>query len=61
MRINVLASGAVILGNVVACDGFFHECSIRVQTHVHKDHWIYYEQRTAAYGYERANSGSVDK
>ena len=38
MRINVLASGAVILGNVVACDGFFHECSTRVQTHVHKDH-----------------------
>lgn len=38
MRINVLASGAVILGDVVACDGFFDECLIRVQTHVHKDH-----------------------
>ena len=38
MRINVSASGAVVLGNVVACDGFFHECPIRVQTHVHKDH-----------------------
>ena len=30
--------GKVVLGNVVACDGFFHECPIRVQTHVHKDH-----------------------
>ena len=38
MRVNVSFSGAVILGNVVSCDGFFYECPIRVQTHVHKDH-----------------------
>ena len=38
MRVNVSSSGAVILGNVVSCDGFFYECPIRVQTHVHKDH-----------------------
>ena len=38
MRIDVSASGAVILANVVACDGFFKDCPIRVQTHVHKDH-----------------------
>lgn len=38
MRVDVSASGAVILDNLVACDGFFYECPIRVQTHVHKDH-----------------------
>ena len=38
MRINVSSSGAVVLGNVVSCDGFFDGCPIRVQTHVHKDH-----------------------
>ena len=38
MKINVSASGAVILGDVVSCDGFFVDYPIRVQTHVHKDH-----------------------
>ena len=38
MRINVSRSGAVILDNVVTCDGFVSDCPIRVQTHVHKDH-----------------------
>ncbi|RKU28223.1 hypothetical protein C6497_09560 [Candidatus Poribacteria bacterium] len=38
MRIDVSASGAVILDKVVSCDGFISDCPIRVQTHVHKDH-----------------------
>ncbi len=38
MKIDVLGSGAVILDNVVTCDGFVHGYPIRVQTHVHKDH-----------------------
>lgn len=38
MRIDVSASGAVILDEVVSCDGFISDCPIRVQTHVHKDH-----------------------
>ena len=38
MRINVSGSGAVMLDNVVACDGFINDYPIRVQTHVHDDH-----------------------
>ena len=38
MRINVSGSGAVMLDNVVSCDGFINDCPIRVQTHVHEDH-----------------------
>lgn len=36
--IDVLASGAVILGPDVTCDGFHSSRSLRVQSHVHQDH-----------------------
>ena len=38
MRIDVSGSGAVMLNDVVTCDGFVHGYPIRVQTHVHTDH-----------------------
>ena len=38
MRIDVSGSGAVMLNDVVTCDGFVHGYPIRVQTHVHNDH-----------------------
>ncbi len=41
--IDVLPSGAVILGPDVACDGFVDGASIRVQTHVHADHMAGFE------------------
>ena len=34
----VTASGAIKLGNSVACDGFSKHSSVRVQTHAHDDH-----------------------
>lgn len=36
--VDVLASGAVLLGNDIACDGFHRDFKARVQTHVHTDH-----------------------
>lgn len=36
--LDVTAAGAVLLGSRVACDGFFFERPVRVQTHVHEDH-----------------------
>lgn len=36
--IDVLGSGAVVLGPNVTCDGFLHTHHVRVQTHVHSDH-----------------------
>lgn len=38
MRIGVSRSGAIMLDNVVTCDGFVHNYPIRVQTHIHEDH-----------------------
>ena len=38
MRINGSGSGAVMLNDVVTCDGFVSGYPIRVQTHVHKGH-----------------------
>lgn len=37
-QIDVLNSGAVILGRAITCDGFRDGHNIRVQTHVHQDH-----------------------
>lgn len=37
-RVMVAASGAVIFGSEMACDGFYAEVPIRVQTHIHDDH-----------------------
>lgn len=36
--IDVMVSGAVVLGEDVVCDGFHCERPFRVQTHVHEDH-----------------------
>lgn len=38
MRVDVSSSGAILLGDKVACDGFVYGYPIRVQTHVHQDH-----------------------
>jgi len=37
-RIGVTASGVVLLGEDVSCDGFHRQYRARVQTHVHLDH-----------------------
>jgi len=42
-RIGVTASGAVMLGPDVTCDGFHREYAVRVQTHVHLDHMHSFE------------------
>jgi len=36
--IDVLGSGAVLLGDSVVCDGFHKDRGVRAQTHVHDDH-----------------------
>ena len=36
--IDVHASGVVVLGPDVSCDGFLRAAKLRVQTHVHQDH-----------------------
>lgn len=36
--LDVFASGAVVLGPDVTCDGFHYERQVRVQSHVHTDH-----------------------
>src|SRR5947209_17456574 len=38
--IDVLGSGAVLLGPKVTCDGFHADRAIRVQTHIHSDHMV---------------------
>ena len=38
MTIGVSPSGAVMLDDVVTCDGFVYSYPIRVQTHIHEDH-----------------------
>lgn len=37
---DVTAHGAVLLGDKIACDGFFYEMPYRVQTHIHDDHMM---------------------
>ncbi len=37
-NVDVLDSGAVMLGDNVVCDGFAHDREFRVQTHIHDDH-----------------------
>ena len=36
--VDVLDSGAVLLGTNVVCDGYAPRCEYRVQTHIHDDH-----------------------
>ena len=38
MNIGVSQKGAIILGDLVCCDGFLKDRPFRVQTHVHHDH-----------------------
>jgi putative mRNA 3-end processing factor len=42
-HVDVAASGAVLLGDHIACDGFHRERKVRVQTHVHDDHMSDFE------------------
>jgi putative mRNA 3-end processing factor len=42
-NVDVVASGAVLLGDSVVCDGFQSNRAIRVQTHVHDDHMSDFE------------------
>ncbi len=42
-NVDVAASGAVLLGKSVVCDGFQRDRAIRVQTHVHDDHMSDFE------------------
>ncbi len=36
--VDVLDSGAVVLGENIVCDGYAPGCEFRVQTHIHDDH-----------------------
>lgn len=38
MIVDVLASGAVVLGSSVVCDGFVQRYPVRAQSHIHMDH-----------------------
>lgn len=41
--VDVTASGAVLLGPTISCDGFHYAHDVRVQTHVHTDHMHEFE------------------
>jgi putative mRNA 3-end processing factor len=41
--IGVSASGVVLLGKAVSCDGFHRDYKVRVQTHIHTDHMEEFE------------------
>jgi hypothetical protein len=45
--VNVSGSGAVLLGEVITCDGFQYGYPIRVQTHCHMDHMDGFDTRPA--------------
>jgi putative mRNA 3-end processing factor len=38
LPIDVSASGAVLLGQDIVCDGFHFDAKARIQTHIHEDH-----------------------
>ncbi len=42
-QLDVAASGAVLLGPVISCDGFHYSSAVRVQTHIHADHMLEFE------------------
>ena len=42
--IDISSSGAIKLGDDVACDGFLYAVPVRVQTHVHDDHMHGFEE-----------------
>jgi putative mRNA 3-end processing factor len=41
--IDVTASGTVLLGDRICCDGFHRDYPVRVQTHIHMDHMHSFE------------------
>ncbi len=41
--LDVAASGAVLLGPSISCDGFHYASDVRVQTHIHDDHMMEFE------------------
>lgn len=41
--VDVTANGAVLLGDLIGCDGFQKDRRIRVQTHIHDDHMWEFE------------------
>lgn len=41
--LDVAASGAVLLGSSISCDGFHYSSDVRVQTHIHDDHMMEFE------------------
>ena len=43
-RVDVTSSGTILLGDHVVCDGFQHDRTSRVQTHVHDDHMHDFER-----------------
>jgi putative mRNA 3-end processing factor len=42
-RCSIRSSGAVLLAEGVACDGFYADAAVRLQTHVHDDHMSGFE------------------
>jgi putative mRNA 3-end processing factor len=42
-QLDVAASGAVLLGPSISCDGFHYSSDVRVQTHIHDDHMMEFE------------------
>ena len=42
--LDVLDSGAVLLGTNLVCDGFAHGREFRVQTHIHDDHMAEFDR-----------------
>lgn len=45
--VRISSSGCILLAGDVACDGFFRDSRIRVQTHVHSDHMEGFESSKA--------------
>lgn len=41
--VDVIGSGAVLLGEHVSCDGFHRSRAVRVQSHIHDDHMYEFE------------------
>ncbi len=41
--LDVAASGAVLLGPRISCDGFHYSSDVRIQTHIHADHMLEFE------------------
>lgn len=42
--IDVTGQGAVLLGADIACDGFYQEAEYRIQSHIHEDHLVGFDE-----------------